>query len=46
MGGHKCRKKVQFVKSKLKEWNTVFFRGLKGKKKNSLTNIVSIDASE
>lgn len=39
-------KKVQFVKSKLKKWNTVFFGDLKGKKKNILTNIVSIDAGE
>lgn len=46
MGGHKCMKKVQFVKSKLKEWNTVFFIDLKGKEKNILTNTVSIDVGE
>ena len=39
-------KKLQFIKSKLKEWNKVSFRDLREKKKNILTNIVSIDVSE
>ena len=39
-------KKLQFVKSKLKEWNEVSFGDLKEKKKNILTNIDSIDARE
>ena len=36
-------KKLQFVKSKLKEWNRVSFIGLKERKKNILANITSID---
>ena len=39
-------KKLQFVESKLKEWNKASFGDLKEKKKNILTGIVSIDASE
>ena len=39
-------KKLQFVKSKLKEWNEASFGDLKEKKKNILTNIDSIDARE
>ena len=44
--GPKLMKKLQFIKSKLKEWNKVSFRDLREKKKNILTNIVSIDVSE
>ena len=44
--GHKLMKKLQFIKSKLKEWNKVSFRDLREKKKNILTNIVNIDVSE
>lgn len=41
-------KKLQFVKSKLKEWNKGSFEDLKEKKKNILMNIgmVSKDAKE
>ena len=37
-------KKLQFVKSKLKEWNRVSFGDLKEKKKTILTDIVGLDA--
>ena len=43
---YKFMKKLQFVESKLKEWNKASFGDLKEKKKNILTGIVSIDASE
>ena len=39
-------KKLQFVKSKSKEWNKVSFGDLKEKKKNILTDIVGLDAKE
>ncbi|RVX15357.1 hypothetical protein CK203_009112 [Vitis vinifera] len=44
--GYKFMKKLQFVKSKLKEWNKVSFGELKDRKKNILANIASIDAIE
>ena len=37
-------RKLQFVKSKLTEWNKVTFGELKERKKNILTNIANIDA--
>ena len=43
--GHKSMKKLQFVKSKTKEWK-VSFRDLKEKKKNILIDIASIDVGE
>ena len=39
-------KKLQFVKSKLKEWNKVSFRDLKEKKKNILLDIVGLAEKE
>ena len=38
-------KKLQFIKSKLKEWNKVTFGDLE-KKKNIFTDIVNIDVSD
>ena len=35
-------KRLQFVKSKLKEWNKVSFEDIKGRKKNILEDIVGI----
>ena len=43
---HKFMKKLQFVKSKLKEWNKVSFRDLKEKKKNILLDIVGLAEKE
>ena len=42
----KFMKKLQFVKSKLKEWNKVSFRDLKEKKKNILLDIVGLAEKE
>ena len=39
-------RKLQFVKSKLKQWNKVTFGELKERKKSNLTNIAIIDAFE
>ena len=44
--GHKFMRKLQFVKSKLKEWNKKSFMVLKERKKSILTDIASINAIE
>ena len=44
--GHKFMRTLQFVKSKLKEWNKVTFGELKERKKSILTAIANFDAFE
>ena len=39
-------KRLQFVKSNLKEWNKVSLGDIKGRKKNILEDIVQIDVSK
>ena len=39
-------KKLQFIKSKLKEWNKETFGDLKEKKKNILLEIAGLDGKE
>ena len=39
-------KKLQFVESKLKEWNKMSFGNLKDKKKNILLDLVELDEKE
>lgn len=44
--GHRFTERLQFIMSKLKEWNKVSFGDLTEKKKNILKDIVSFDSCE
>lgn len=44
MERHKFMRKLQFVKSKLKEWNKEYFGELNERKKSIRNDIASIDA--
>ena len=44
--GHKCMRKLKFVKSKLKDWNKVAFRDLRERKNFILLDLGRIDLIE